>query len=414
MMRYLLRFNWLLALCAAALTVLGVVFIGSAGAARSVAALQTAWRSHALTAIGGFALMFTLAALDYRKLLDWAALPYFALSLILLVAVLFLGSRIYGGRRWLWFFQPSELAKLATILFLAQVFGRFGDRLCGFRGFLTAMALLVPPILLILAEPDLGTALVLVPTAVAMLLAARIWAKGMLVMILVGTLAAGTVLGAVKAAGQTTDPDKQARIYAYLPFKPHQLARLKTFVDPDADPYGSGWNLRQAKISIGSGSLSGKGIGRGEAKFLGYLPPSVSMNDFIFAVLAEEAGFIGAFAQEWDSHIPVWIVNAYQGDEWLWKGMYGYNGVFISLVPAWQDYESYEMPGEHFFPAVFGDAWWEESMKMLKIDANEVSVQQAYEWLKEIKPIFENWAKDHPYAAEYSLVKALLDRYPID
>ncbi len=296
MMRYLLRFNWPLALCAAALTVLGVIFIGSAGAARSVAALQTAWRSHALTAIGGFALMFTLAALDYRKLLDWAALPYFALSLILLVAVLFLGSRIYGGRRWLWFFQPSELAKLATILFLAQVFGRFGDRLCGFRGFLTAMALLVPPILLILAEPDLGTALVLVPTAVAMLLAARIWAKGMLVMILVGTLAAGTVLGAVKAAGQTTDPDKQARIYAYLPFKPHQLARLKTFVDPDADPYGSGWNLRQAKISIGSGSLSGKGIGRGEAKFLGYLPPSVSMNDFIFAVLAEEAGFIGAAA----------------------------------------------------------------------------------------------------------------------
>ena len=296
MMRYLLRFNWPLALCAAALTVLGVIFIGSAGAARSVAALQTAWRSHAVTAIGGFALMFTLAALDYRKLLDWAALPYFAISLILLVAVLLLGSRIYGGRRWLWFFQPSELAKLATILFLAQVFGRFGDRLCGFRGFLTAMALLVPPILLILAEPDLGTALVLVPTAVAMLLAARIWAKGMLVMILVGTLAAGTVLGAVKAAGQTTDPDKQARIYAYLPFKPHQLARLKTFVDPDADPYGSGWNLRQAKISIGSGSLSGKGIGRGEAKFLGYLPPSVSMNDFIFAVLAEEAGFIGAAA----------------------------------------------------------------------------------------------------------------------
>ena len=296
MMRYLLRFNWPLALCAAVLTVLGVVFIGSAGAARSVAALQTAWRSHALTAIGGFALMFTLAALDYRKLLDWAALPYCAISLLLLVAVLLLGSRIYGGRRWLWFFQPSELAKLATILFLAQVFGRSGNRLCGFRGFLVALALLVPPILLILAEPDLGTALVLVPTAVAMLLVARIWAKGILVLILVGTLAAGTVLGAVKVAGQTTDPDRRERIYSYLPFKPHQLARLKTFVDPDADPYGSGWNLRQAKISIGSGSLSGKGIGRGEAKFLGYLPPSVSMNDFIFAVLAEEAGFIGAAA----------------------------------------------------------------------------------------------------------------------
>ena len=72
------------------------------------------------------------------------------------------------------------------------------------------------------------------------------------------------------------------------------MQRLKTFLDPEADPYGGGWNLKQAKISIGSGSISGKGIGKGEQKFLGYLPPSVSMNDFIFSVLAEEAGFIGA------------------------------------------------------------------------------------------------------------------------
>ncbi len=296
MMRYLLRFNWPLLLCAVALATLGVVFVGSAGAARQVVALQNAWRGHATTAIFGFALMFALAALDYRKLLDWTALPAFVLSMIFLVAVLAMGSRIYGGRRWLWFFQPSDVAKLATLLFLAHVFGRPGDRLCGFFGFLVALAILVPPALLILAEPDLGTALVLVPTATAMLLMARVWTRGLLALILAGTLAVGAVLGTVGAAERCADPDRRARIYAALPFKPHQLARLKTFVNPEADPYGSGWNLRQAKISIGSGSLTGKGIGRGEAKFLGYLPPSVSMNDFIFAVLAEEAGFVGAAA----------------------------------------------------------------------------------------------------------------------
>ena len=295
MMRFLLRFNWPMFACTIVLAVLGVVFIGSAGSARAIAALQNAWRAHAMTAAMGFILMFALSSLDYRKLLDWTAFPCFMLSVVMLVAVLVFGSKIYGGRRWLWFFQPSEIAKLAVILFMAQIFGRYGESLSGFRGFLVALAILVPPTLLILAEPDLGTALVLVPTAIAMLLAARIWTKGIMVMMLAGALAAGAVLGTVKAAESCTDPDKRAQIYARLPFKPHQIARLKTFVNPDSDPYGSGWNLRQAKISIGSGSLWGKGIGHGEQKFLGYLPPSVSMNDFIFAVLAEESGFVGAF-----------------------------------------------------------------------------------------------------------------------
>jgi rod shape determining protein RodA len=92
----------------------------------------------------------------------------------------------------------------------------------------------------------------------------------------------------------TPDPELKAKIHERLPLKKHQYARLRTFLNPESDPYGSGWNLRQAKISIGSGSLHGKGIGKGDQKFLGYLPPSVSMNDFIFCVLAEETGFIGS------------------------------------------------------------------------------------------------------------------------
>ena len=295
MKNYLLRFNWVLFFCAAALIAFGVVFIGSAGAARHVAALQNAWRAHALTALGGGVLMFALAAMDYRKLLDWAAVPAYLISLALLVMVLVVGDRIYGGRRWLWFFQPSEVAKLAVLACAAHIFGRWGARLKGFRGFLVAVALFAPPALLILAEPDLGTALVLAPTALALLLAARIWRRGLLALVALACLGAGLVLGTVQAAERQHDPDARARVLARLPLKPHQINRLRTFVNPEADPYGSGWNLRQAMISIGSGSLRGKGVGRGEQKILGYLPPSVSMNDFIFAVLAEEAGFVGSF-----------------------------------------------------------------------------------------------------------------------
>lgn len=291
---FLLRFNWVLLMCVLALIGFGVVFIGSAGSTRAVVALQNAWRTHALTAVLGLSLMFVLAAVDYRKLLDWAAVPAHIVSLILLVAVLIFGAKIYGGRRWLWFFQPSEVTKLAVIACAAHVFGRFGDKLSGFRGFLVGLAIFVPPALLILAEPDLGTALVLAPTALAMLLAARVWTKGLVSLLLVAVLAAGVVLGTVQSAERQADPVEKARILARLPFKPHQIARLRTFVNPSADPYGSGWNLRQAMISIGSGSLRGKGLGRGEQKFLGYLPPSVSMNDFIFSVLAEESGFVGA------------------------------------------------------------------------------------------------------------------------
>ena len=193
MKRYLLRFNWPLLLCTLALVTLGIAFVWSAGSARTVTLLRNAWRAHAVTAAFGTALMFVLAAADYRKLLDWAALPFFVLSLAMLVAVLAFGAKIYGGRRWLWFFQPSEIAKLSIILFLSQLFGRYGNRLCGFRGFAIALAILVPPAMLILAEPDLGTALVLVPTAAVMLLAAHIWIKGLVILLFAGILAAGAV-----------------------------------------------------------------------------------------------------------------------------------------------------------------------------------------------------------------------------
>ena len=294
MLGKILRFNWISFLSMLVLAAIGVVFIKSAGEARTIAALQDAWRVHAATALFGLIVYFTLAFVDYRKILDLFATPYYLFSLVLLVAVLALGAEVYGGKRWLWFFQPSEVAKIAIILMIAKVFGRADRPADGFRDLMYGIAILAVPALLILAEPDMGTALVLVPTVLAMLLCARVCLRVLVPLLLTGLVSAGLVLGAVHKAETTADPALKEKIYKYLPLKKHQRARLRTFLNPEADPYGSGWNLRQSMISIGSGSLSGKGIGKGEQKSLQYLPPSVSMNDFIFCVLAEETGFAGS------------------------------------------------------------------------------------------------------------------------
>ncbi len=285
------RTDWVLTACMTALVVMGAVFIWSAGSARQVAALQSIWHVHACTAALGLAVYFAISAIDYRRLLDFAAVPGYAFALILLVAVLVFGASIYGGRRWLWFFQPSEVSKIAVIAFMAHLLGREGRT--SFRWFLAAAAAFALPALLILEEPDLGTALVLAPSVLMMMLVARTWTKGLVTMLLAGLLAVGLVLGTVYVAESQSSPERRARMYSRLPLKEHQITRLRVFLFPDRDIRGAGYNLRQANISIGSGSVWGKGLRKGELKALGYLPPSVSMNDFIFAVIAEESGFMG-------------------------------------------------------------------------------------------------------------------------
>ena len=298
-----LRLDWVMLACMLLLVRMGIRLIQSAGGARTSAALQDLWTVHAWTAAIGLVIYMVLASIDYRKLLDWCAGPVFALAGVMLVAVLIFGSVRYGGRRWLWFFQPSELAKLAVILLLAHLFGRQPaaengpPRRFGWRGGLCGLAIFGVPAALILAEPDLGTALVLVPTALVMLLAARVWIKGLVMLLLAGLLAAGLVLGAVYMAERHPSPEGTARvIYSHMPLKEHQVKRLRVFLFPDRDIHGDGYNLRQARIAIGSGSWWGKGLGKGSLKRLGYLPPAVSMNDFIFAVLAEEMGFMGCLS----------------------------------------------------------------------------------------------------------------------
>ena len=291
------NFNWISFAALVALIALGTVAVWSSGNARE-AAFHRVWIKHLEGAAVGLAAYFALAFADYRRLLDWFAKGAYLFALVLLVAVLAVGSEIDGGRRWLWFFQPSEVAKLCVIAFVAQLFGGAEETFAGrrgFRGALVAAAVLGVPCALILLEPDLGTALALVPAVLAMLLAAGVWRRGLLLALAVAGILAAALLGVVAEAERPgVTPEKRERILACVPLKEHQVRRVKTFLFPESDPLGAGYNLRQALIAIGSGGVGGKGIGRGESNHLKYLPPSVSMNDFIFCVWAEETGFLGS------------------------------------------------------------------------------------------------------------------------
>ena len=296
MKRLLLRFDWVLFGAMVALVAVGTVTIYSAGHARAAAFFHGVWRTNLETAAFGLVLYFALALFDYRKYLDFLAVPAYAVSLVCLVAVLLVGSEVYGGKRWLWFFQPSEVSKFGVITLLAAMLGgRWLPWLGGFRGFCLTAALVGVPSVLILAEPDLGTTLTLAPAAVAVMFVAGVWRKGLVTLLAAGAVAAAAVLGAVYEAERPgVAPERRERILKLVPLKPHQVKRVRVFLFPEEDLRGAGWNLRQAKLSIGSGGYAGKGIGKGELNHLKYLPPSISMNDFIFCVYAEETGFRGS------------------------------------------------------------------------------------------------------------------------
>ncbi len=298
MKKFLRRFNWISFLSTVALVVIGALVLASAGDARGAdTVFASLWKKMVATAGLGFVLYFTFAILDYRKVLDYLAYPSYAGAIFFLLLVLAVGSVQFGGRRWLWFFQPSEISKLCVICCLAQLFGPAEERFrgqFGFKGFLAAAAIIAVPSVLILLEPDLGTTLTLVPAVGAMMLVAGVWRKGLVVMLSAGTVVAAAILLAVSIA-EDEDANAESRekamscVKAIL--KDHQVKRVKTFVTPGEDELGAGYNLHQAMMTIGSGGVNGRGYMKGEAVRRRLLPPMGVMNDFIFCVWAEEMGY---------------------------------------------------------------------------------------------------------------------------
>ena len=296
MRKFLLRFNWLSFLSMIALIVIGAMVLASAGEARGSEVFAFKWKSMLGTAVFGLVLYFTLALTDYRTLFSYLSIPAYGVAVFLLILVLFAGTEQFGGKRWLWFFQPSEISKLCVMAFLAYLFGSREDMFkghYGFRGFLIASVTIAVPCFLILMEPDLGTTLTLVPAVIVMLLAAGVWRKGLIVLLAAGCVAATTVLAAVYEAEKPgVSAERRAAILKYVPLRPHQVERVKTFLFPETDKNDSGYNLRQSKMTIGAGGFSGKGYGKGESIRRDLLPAMGIMNDFIFCVWAEEMGYM--------------------------------------------------------------------------------------------------------------------------
>src|SRR5215210_4687020 len=224
-------------------------------------------------ALGLLALLVCLV-LDYRMLAEHSLFLYLGLG-GLLVFVLLKGSTQFGAQRWIdigpFNLQPSEFARLAVALILAMFFGenRRGARNTGdlaIGGFFTLV-----PVLLIVKQPDLGTALTLLPVFFGVAYLAGLRMRLLAVIALAGILVAPV---AWKFA-----------------LEPYQRSRLQTFIDPSQDPRGAGYQTIQARITVGSGGLTGKGFRKGTQGQYQFLP--VAHNDFIFSVLGEEKGFVG-------------------------------------------------------------------------------------------------------------------------
>lgn len=292
------RLNWVLLGATAALTATGILFVKSACDARETEALRALWVGQLEFAAVGLALMGALAFWDYRKWVRMAPWVYAAvLTALVLVLAPGIGVERMGARRWLFGLQPSEPAKLAVIVMLAWLLGRGRESVRGVRGLLACGALAAAPAALILLEPDLGTALVLGPTVLAMLFVARVSPRLLGVGVLAVALVAGYETALVRVAlAEGTPPERAERLLRWTGLREHQITRMETFLYPMRDLKGGGYNAYQSEVAVGSGGTWGKGYGKGVQHRLGYLPAKVSVNDFIFPVVAEETGFAGAAA----------------------------------------------------------------------------------------------------------------------
>jgi cell division protein FtsW len=302
-----------LLLAVLALVALGVVMVYSASSVREYLGSNdsaAAGLQQAIWAALGLACLYGFSRLDFR-LLRHLALPGYFLSIVLLVAVLFVGTEQFGSRRWFVIpgvgsFQPAEAAKLAIVLYLAHWLDRRGRAAGSFWNGLVPFSLLVAPgFLLIALEPDLGTAGVYAAAALAVFFMAG---ANLLHLTLIGSSAL-------------------AAAYAFITANAYQMERVQTFLDPFRDPLGSGYNTLQGLMALALGGITGLGLGASRQKYL-YLPaPST---DFIFAIIGEEWGLVGTLAV-----VALFLVIAYQGYRIAIKAPDTFSGLLAAGITTW-------------------------------------------------------------------------------
>jgi rod shape determining protein RodA len=292
------RLAWPMLAAVVCLAFLSLAFVHSSTLGDTgTTAKQAVWFAVGLTGA------VLLCLVDYHILARWAWVGYW-IAILLLVAVFFVGSFRYGARRWIDIgpvqFQPSEFAKLAVLFALAQFLSRPIEELRLTNVVFKTLGLVLLPFALILKEPDLGSAIVLVPTMLAMMFVA-----GVPVAMLARIVAVAALVGGLLVVDVIFAPEK----WRLIQLKEYQRHRLMVYFGKDFAPKNAtpeqrayyrelqrqkAWNVQQALISVGSGGLTGKGWRQGTQNALGYLPRLGAHNDFIFSVIAEEAGFVGS------------------------------------------------------------------------------------------------------------------------
>lgn len=226
----------------------------------------------------GLALMFIVSLIDYHTLIDIAPYAY-GISILALVAVKIVGTKILGARRWINLgggvhFQPSEWVKLVLILAMARYFWSLAGQELSWRDVAKAGLLVGVPMALVLIQPDLGTTLTYLPILIAGLFLGGLRLKQAAIILLTLVMIGGIAWKSGKR------------------LKPYQQARITSFLDPESDPKGSGYQIRQSLIAVGSGGIWGKGTNQGTQTQGDFLP--IPYTDFIFAAFCEEHGFVGA------------------------------------------------------------------------------------------------------------------------
>lgn len=227
--------------------------------------------------LGGIVGMFLLSKVNYHRLLEFVPWLY-GISIVFLIAVKLFGTKVLGAKRWIkigpMHFQPSEWVKLVLIIAVARYFANLGGRRLTFLDIIKAFLLVGLPMILVVIQPDLGTTLTYSPILVVGLFLGGINIRQGIILIVTGLVLVFGVWNSGKI------------------LKPYQKDRLTSFLNPDDDPRGKGYHVRQSLIAVGSGGIWGKGIAKGTQTQGNFLP--IPHADFIFAAFGEEHGFVGA------------------------------------------------------------------------------------------------------------------------
>ncbi len=268
------NFYWSLFIVVISVALIGILFIYAAsyhlGGQNAFLIKQTVWL------IVGIFFLFSVTFIGYRPFLNISYLIYIC-SLVLLIAVYFIGKEKFGAQRWIpiggFALQPSEFAKIAVILTISHYLGSRKKNLLQKKRFIVSFLITFIPLLLIVKQPDLGTALIFLPILYCMLFIWGAKIRYILISIILGILSMPIIWNLLKD---------------------YQKTRLLTFININADPLGSGYTAIQSKIAVGSGQFWGKGIFCGTQNRLNFVPEHHT--DFIFCVIGEEGGFLAAFS----------------------------------------------------------------------------------------------------------------------